>query len=79
MTGMVLVQRLKALNQELPVLYMTGGTPAALANLEFDLKCAVLRKPFDPQSLVRSVRHVLDARRGNETCRCRNTGSQPQP
>ena len=79
MSGIVLVQRLKAVNQELPVLFITGGTLASLANFEFDPKCALLRKPFDAQSLVHSVRHVLDARRGNQTCTCRDTGSQSQP
>ncbi len=74
MSGLVLVQRLKALNLNLPVLYMTGGTLAPLAGMEFDPTCALLRKPFDSQALLRSVREVLDASRGNETIRYRDTG-----
>jgi two-component system cell cycle sensor histidine kinase/response regulator CckA len=64
MSGLALAQRVKALSQDLPVLYMTGGTLADLVDNEFDPQSHLLRKPFDSQSLVRTVRTLLSANTG---------------
>jgi two-component system, cell cycle sensor histidine kinase and response regulator CckA len=80
MSGLVLAQQLKAQEQNLPVLFITGGTLAPLVNIELDPKSALLLKPFDSQALVRSVRETLDAGRNGERSNCRETGgSRPSP
>ena len=63
MSGMALAQRLKDFNQNLPVMYMTGGTLEGLVEGELDPRSPCVRKPFDPRSLVTTVRSLLDATR----------------
>lgn len=62
MSGLGLVRSLRSLSHDFPVLYMTGGTLDSLSD-ELDPQAALLRKPFDPTSLVRSIRNFLDAAR----------------
>jgi CheY-like chemotaxis protein len=62
MSGLGLVRSLRSQSHDFPVLYMTGGTLESLSD-ELDPQSALLRKPFDPTSLVRSIRNFLDAAR----------------
>jgi CheY-like chemotaxis protein len=62
MSGFALVRGIQDLKPDLPVLYMTGGTLNGLVDDELDSQCNLLRKPFDPQTLVRTVEGVLSAR-----------------
>jgi len=60
MSGVALARHLKSLCQDLPVLYMTGGTLESLVDGQLDPQSALLRKPFDPPSLVRTIRDFLN-------------------
>jgi CheY-like chemotaxis protein len=65
LNGLALVRRLKALHQDLPVVYMTGGTLENLVEGEPDPQFPCVRKPFDPLSLAATIRNALDAVRYN--------------
>jgi|SRR5579864_4762283 two-component system response regulator HydG len=65
MNGLALVRQLKALHQDLPVVYMTGGTLENLVEGEPDPQFPCVRKPFDPLSLAATIRNALDAVRYN--------------
>ena len=67
MSGVALAQRLKSLSQNVPVLYMTGGTLESLADGELDPESALVRKPFDPPLLVSTIKEFLTARRGSSS------------
>ena len=61
MGGVTLFRELRARQPELPILFASGYTDEALADLrklgeEIDL----LEKPFTPETLVRRVRRILD-------------------
>ena len=61
MNGPELVRQLRALRQDLPVLYMTGGSIEGV--IPEDSQFTLLRKPFDAFSLVRTVKKLMDAER----------------
>lgn len=71
MSGLGLVKRLKSLSHDFPVLFMTGGTLESLID-ELDPQSSLLQKPFDPLSLVNSIKNFLDAARNQ-------SGSGPPP
>ena len=67
-SGLTLVRRLKLLRQNLPVVYMTGGTLENLVEGELDPQFPCVRKPFDPVSLAATIRNALDAGRYKGVC-----------
>ena len=60
MSGLVLAERMKATRQNLPVLYMTGGTLGSLAAGSLDRRVCLL-KPFDPMALINTIHSFLEA------------------
>jgi CheY-like chemotaxis protein len=68
MSGLALVRRLKSLHQDLPVVYMTGGTLENLVEGELDPQFPCVRKPFDPLSLAATIRNALDTVSHNTCC-----------
>ena len=62
MSGFALVRGMRDLDPDLPVLYMTGGTLTGLVKDELDSECNLLTKPFNPDTLLRTVEHVLSVR-----------------
>ena len=66
MSGRELAQSLEILHPGIKVLYMSGYTDDAIVRhglLEHEI--SFLQKPFTPDALVRKVREVLDAPRGD--------------
>jgi len=61
MSGFTLARGMRAWYQELPVLYMTGGTFDGSGEGELDRQSNLLRKPFDSQTLVHTVAGLLEA------------------
>ena len=62
MNGMELAQRLQALRPDLRVVFMSGYPDGVLAQCQvLDSGVPILRKPFTPEALVRTVHEVLDA------------------
>lgn len=63
MSGRELAERLKSVRLDMAVLYMSGYTESAIAH-HFVLPpgVALLQKPITPDTLLRKVRQVLDAR-----------------
>jgi CheY-like chemotaxis protein len=56
------ILRLRSRRPELPLLLASGYTAAAAINeLTFDHTLTLLRKPYDPDDLLRQVRRVLDS------------------
>lgn len=60
MSGLVLAERMKATRQNLPVLYMTGGTLGTLSAGSLDRRLCLL-KPFDPTALIHTIQSLLEA------------------
>jgi two-component system cell cycle sensor histidine kinase/response regulator CckA len=60
-SGVQLVEQLRRVRPELPVLYMSGYTDDALDMQELTANYAILQKPFTPENLARHVRTALDA------------------
>lgn len=66
MSGAELMDRLRALRPELPILLMSGYTGDALGRRDLtEAKDRFLEKPFSPQGLAHKVRSVLDAARSH--------------
>jgi PAS domain S-box-containing protein len=64
MSGKTLSDRLKALNPDINVLFMSGYTDNAIMHNEvLEKGIAFLQKPFTPDRLARKVREVLDESR----------------
>ncbi len=60
-SGSTLAKELQALRPGVPVLFMTGYTDdAAVRHGAGEAAVALIQKPFEPQSLARKVREVLD-------------------
>lgn len=59
MSGFTLVRGVRSLNPKLPVVYMTGGALAGMADGELDAQSNLLKKPFDPETLLRAVTDLL--------------------
>jgi two-component system cell cycle sensor histidine kinase/response regulator CckA len=62
MSGRDLAKRLSAGRPKMKVLFMSGYTDHAVMNRDATPGTAFLQKPFTPETLVRKVRNVLDAR-----------------
>jgi two-component system cell cycle sensor histidine kinase/response regulator CckA len=64
MNGRELYDRLRAVREWLPVLFLSGYTDDAVLHHEgfFGPGVAFQSKPFTPETLARRVRHVLDSR-----------------
>ena len=61
MSGPQLIERLRTMNANLPVLFMSGHPPDQMPTLGMDGKDDILlRKPFTPSNLAIAVRFVLD-------------------
>lgn len=61
-SGVALVDRLRALRPGLKVLFMSGYTDRQIVDLsKFNESAAFVRKPFTPDSLGRQLRQLLDA------------------
>jgi DNA-binding NtrC family response regulator len=58
MSGLDMVKRIKAIRPEIPVLLMTAYSDAVIETLG-DVKCPLIRKPFLPEDLIRTVRANL--------------------
>jgi CheY-like chemotaxis protein len=61
LNGPQLVERVRALRQDLPVLYMTGGSVEGV--VPEDSQFPLVRKPFDVSSLVGTVKKLMGAER----------------
>lgn len=62
MDGLQLAERLSASYPSMRVLYISGYTPAEIANRgNLDPSATILSKPFRSEDLLRTVRAVLDA------------------
>jgi len=59
MNGFALAQGVRDREQDLPVLFMTGGGAAALIGAGTDVRASLLTKPFDALSLVGAVKRLL--------------------
>jgi two-component system cell cycle sensor histidine kinase/response regulator CckA len=59
--GVELVEALSVTHPSIPVILMSGYTPAALEARGIAAPCAVLRKPFSHEELLREVRRCLAA------------------
>jgi len=65
LNGRILADRIRAQKPELPVIFLTGYDPDALASEEFAAQGgAILTKPVESALLLETVRTCLDARRG---------------
>jgi CheY-like chemotaxis protein len=62
LSGPQFVERYLAKNPEPRIIYMTGYVDDETMRLELDEEVVLLRKPFGPADLARTVRAVLDAR-----------------
>jgi CheY-like chemotaxis protein len=62
LSGPQLVERYLAKDPEPKIVYMTGYVDDETMRLELDEDVVLLRKPFGPADLARTVRAVLDAR-----------------
>ena len=62
LSGPQLVERYRLRRPDCPVIYMTGFVDDATTRLELDEDVTLLRKPFSPAALARTVRMVLDRR-----------------
>ena len=71
-TGPVLAERLRGVDPQLSVLFMSGYSEEGLPGGATNRKTPLLAKPFTPETLARAVRAVLDARAGE---RVPSTGS----
>ena len=64
MSGPELAKRLRSIRPEMKVLYMSGYTEDAIVHHRvLSPGIALMQKPITPDSLLRRVREVLDARR----------------
>ena len=62
LSGPQMVERYLARDPEPRIIYMTGYVDDQSMRLELDEEVVLLRKPFGPAQLARTVRGVLDAR-----------------
>jgi CheY-like chemotaxis protein len=71
MTGHQAYDRLKAINPHLPVVFCSGHDPeTSQVKLLLDQGARMVQKPFDPETLLRVIREVLDAQRAREALAC---------
>jgi two-component system cell cycle sensor histidine kinase/response regulator CckA len=60
MSGPTIVRRLADLGTRPPVVYMTGFADETLSEYRLEYGSTLLRKPFSPSQLARTVRSALD-------------------
>jgi CheY-like chemotaxis protein len=60
LSGVELAERLSLLRPELPVILMSGYSPAELMARGIAAPCALLSKPFLPSELIAEVSRCLD-------------------
>jgi CheY-like chemotaxis protein len=61
MSGRELVERLCSVRPKMKVLFMSGYTDHAVMNRALTPGSSFLQKPFNPETLARKVRQILDA------------------
>src|SRR5436190_12452402 len=59
MTGPAMVERILAVDPEMPVMFMTGTAADARRMLGCIKRYSLLQKPFTPEGLLTSVRNCL--------------------
>jgi DNA-binding NtrC family response regulator len=62
LNGVELLQNITTVHPDLPVILMSGYGTGRLKDLGIAAPCAVLHKPFPPQTLIAEVRRCIRAR-----------------
>ena len=62
MSGIDLARQVRRLNADLPVLLMSGYSPASFGEIAGELNCAFIAKPFRPAELGKAVSDLLSAK-----------------
>ena len=60
MSGPAMVERILAIDPEMPIMFMTGTAADARQMMGRIKRCSLLQKPFTPDGLLMSVRKCLD-------------------
>lgn len=83
LSGPEVAEILKSEQRDLEIMLTTGFTPASLSEIVYETEMEVLKKPYHPDTLLRRVRAMLDAKarpRGPSSPWCAERGVlRPEP